>query len=250
MNGATEGFFLGDSGMYARIFRPHGSAKSPLVIIFHGIPGNETNLDLAYALRENGYAVLVPHYNGCWGSKGEYRIEGIPENAEQVFAEAFSKEFIEKWNIDENRVGVVGHSLGGWVSLISPKISKKIRGIIALDPLADFSKAPEAVMLPVMESFAVPLHNVTPEQLLAGWIWAGEHWNPKDTVRYLEDRFFMVISASGEDCFPIEPVYNVYKLGKSHARKSAFWVIDSDHSFVSQRPRLREIVIEYLNENL
>ncbi len=250
MIGATEGFFIGDSGIYARLFRPHGNAKCPLVVVFHGIPGNETNFDLAYALRENGFAVIVPHYNGCWGSKGDYRIENIPDNVERVFAEVFSPSFIEKWNIDAERIAVVGHSLGGWAALISPKISSKIRGIIALDPLADFSVAQESSLLPVMESFAVPLHNVTPEQLLTGWKWAKEHWNPKDTVSFLNDRFFMIVSASGDDAFPIEPVYGVFKHGKNFARKSSFWVIDSDHSFVSQRPRLREIVIDYLKENL
>jgi uncharacterized protein len=215
MTGATEGFFLGDSGIYARIFRPHGTDKCPLVVVFHGIPGNETNLDLAYALRENGFAVVVPHYNGCWGSKGDYRIENIPANVERVFAEVFSEAFTEKWNIDQERIGVVGHSLGGWAALISPKISANIKGIIALDPLADFSVTQEAMMLPVMESFAVPLHNVTAEQLLTGWKWAREHWNPKDTVSYLKERFFMVVSASGDDAFPVEPVYGVFKLGKS-----------------------------------
>ncbi len=250
MIGATEGYFIGDSGIYMRVLRPHGNEKCPLVIVFHGIPGNETNIDLAYALRENGFAVVTPNYNGCWGSKGDYRIETIPGNAETVFEEVFSAEFLQKWNIDEDRIGVVGHSLGGWVSLISPKISPKIKGIVALDPLADFTARDDAMLMKVMESFAVPLHNVTPEELMTGWKWASVHWNPRDTIQFLNGRFLMMVSASGDDAFPLVPVHEVFSIGKKHASNPSYWAIASDHSFISERPRMREIVIEYLKRNL
>ena len=36
----------------------------------HGLPGEERNQDLAQVLRRAGYAVLLPHYRGAWGSAG------------------------------------------------------------------------------------------------------------------------------------------------------------------------------------
>lgn len=144
--GAAEGFYIGDSGIYTRFLRPRGEEKCPLVVIFHGLPGTETNLDLAYTLRENGYATLVPNYNGSWGSLGDYRIEDIPGNVKTVLDYVLADEFTAKRGTDAGRVCVAGHSLGGWAALISPRINKRIRGVIALDPVVDplFGSDPEA----------------------------------------------------------------------------------------------------------
>lgn len=109
MRGAMTGFYINESGIYARLFRPDGIEKCPLVVVFHGIPGDETNLDIAYALRDEGYAVLAPNYNGCWGSHGDYRIENIPNNVKSILDYACSKEFTAKWEIDAERIGVFGY---------------------------------------------------------------------------------------------------------------------------------------------
>jgi|GEM_PF-3315348 dienelactone hydrolase len=250
MNGAMEGFYIGDSGVYARLFRPHGVSKCPLVVIFHGIPGNEQNSDLAYALRDEGYAVLIPNYNGCWGSNGSYRIQTIPDNVKTVLDYVTEADFIQTWDIDGDRIGVVGHSLGGWAALISPKISKKIKGIIALDPVANLSVPEGPDMEARMASFVIPLKDVTPAQLAEGWKWASHNWQPMDAIKYLDGRYFAVIAASGEDALPLDNAVAIYREGKKYTTHASFWVIDSDHSFVSQRPLLREVVIAYLDEHL
>jgi uncharacterized protein len=40
---------------------PHGT-----VILLHGFPGYEQNMDLAQALRRAGWHVLAMHYRGAW----------------------------------------------------------------------------------------------------------------------------------------------------------------------------------------
>jgi predicted alpha/beta-fold hydrolase len=42
------------------------------VILFHGLPGNEQNLDLAQAIRRANWNVLTLHYRGSLGSPGTY----------------------------------------------------------------------------------------------------------------------------------------------------------------------------------
>ena len=39
------------------------------VLLLHGFPGNEKNLDLAQDLRADGFNVLFFHYRGAWGSE-------------------------------------------------------------------------------------------------------------------------------------------------------------------------------------
>ena len=49
---------------------PAGPGPHPVVVLLHGFPGNERNFDLAQSLRRAGYATLVFHYRGAWGSPG------------------------------------------------------------------------------------------------------------------------------------------------------------------------------------
>ena len=52
----------------------NGKGPHPTVILLHGFPGNERNLDLAQALRRAGMNVLFFHYRGAWGSGGTFSL--------------------------------------------------------------------------------------------------------------------------------------------------------------------------------
>lgn len=249
-NGETSGFFIHDSGVFTRFLRPETKDKCPLVVIFHGIPGTELNLDLAYALRENGFAVLAPNYNGCWGSKGDYRIEGIPGNIKTVLDFACEPEFVARAGIDPERICVVGHSLGGWAAFISPRISQRIRGIVALDPLVDPNFAGEDDDAPFLQAFTIPLRGVTASQLAAGMRWAAKEWLPMDAIGDLGDRFFMLLCATGPDAIPLGPAMDLLAKVRSFNPAAEYWALNSDHSFISCRPLMRELVVDFIKRRL
>ena len=52
-----------------------GEGPHPVVLLLHGFPGNEQNMDLAYAIRRAGWNVLVPHYRGLVGQRGELFVQ-------------------------------------------------------------------------------------------------------------------------------------------------------------------------------
>jgi hypothetical protein len=56
------------SELNALIYMAAGAGAHPTVILLHGFPGNEQNLDLAQAIRRAGWNVLTLHYRGAWGS--------------------------------------------------------------------------------------------------------------------------------------------------------------------------------------
>ena len=64
------------------IYVPAGAGPHPVVILFHGLPGNEQNLDLAQALRRAGWNVLTLHFRGSWGSPGTYSYQHQLEDAQ------------------------------------------------------------------------------------------------------------------------------------------------------------------------
>ncbi len=52
----------------AILYQANGLGPHATVVLLHGYPGNEKNLDLAQSLRRAGYNVLFFHYRGAWGS--------------------------------------------------------------------------------------------------------------------------------------------------------------------------------------
>ena len=47
-----------------------GEGTHPTVIMLNGFPGNDTNTDIAHAIRRAGFNVVHFNYRGSWGSGG------------------------------------------------------------------------------------------------------------------------------------------------------------------------------------
>src|SRR5229473_6822338 len=63
-----------------------GPGLHPTLVICHGLPGNEKNLDLAQAVRRAGWNAITFNYRGSWGSPGVYRFTQNLEDADAVLA--------------------------------------------------------------------------------------------------------------------------------------------------------------------
>ena len=61
-----------DGAMNAVMYTAQGGGLHPTLLLLHGFPGNEQNLDLAQAARRAGWNVLSLHYRGSWGSPGVF----------------------------------------------------------------------------------------------------------------------------------------------------------------------------------
>ena len=97
----------------------NGPGPHPTVVILHGYPGNERNLDLAQAMRRAGMNVLYFDYRGTWGSDGEFSISHALEDVAKAVERARSEEWASAYRVDPDRVALVGHSLGGFLGAIT-----------------------------------------------------------------------------------------------------------------------------------
>src|SRR5262245_21673422 len=70
------------SGMNALFYLAGGAGPHPTMVLLHGLPGNEQDLDLAQAIRRSGWNVLTLHYRGAWGSPGVFSIAHVLEDAD------------------------------------------------------------------------------------------------------------------------------------------------------------------------
>src|SRR5665213_3358547 len=91
-----------------------GAGVHPTVVLFHGLPGNEKNLDLAQAIRRAGWNVITLNYRGSWGSPGAFSFKGNIEDAQATLAYVRSPAVAAKLGVDTRRIVVTGHSMGGW----------------------------------------------------------------------------------------------------------------------------------------
>ncbi|HEY3825723.1 MAG TPA: hypothetical protein VGL82_14260 [Bryobacteraceae bacterium] len=51
----------------AFVYVAAGAGPHPTVVLLHGFPGNERNLDLAQSVRRAGWNVIYFDYRGSWG---------------------------------------------------------------------------------------------------------------------------------------------------------------------------------------
>ena len=62
-----------------------GAAPHGTVLLLHGLPGYESNGDLAQSIRRAGWNVLLFHYRGTWGTSGMFtQSAAIEDTAEAV----------------------------------------------------------------------------------------------------------------------------------------------------------------------
>ena len=70
--------------LLATLYTAGGEGPHPTILLLHGIPGSEQNLDLAQAFRRAGFHVMTFHYSGSWGSSGNYSLQNDLDDAETV----------------------------------------------------------------------------------------------------------------------------------------------------------------------
>lgn len=98
-------------------YHPEGKGPHPTVLLLHGYPGNEKNLDVAQALRSKGWNVVFFHYRGAWGSEGEFSFLNAEQDVQTVLQYISDKKNAEKLRIDHDAISIVGHSMGGHMAI-------------------------------------------------------------------------------------------------------------------------------------
>jgi uncharacterized protein len=99
----------------AFVYVAAGAVPHPAVVLLHGFPGNEHNLDLAQDIRRAGWDVLYFDYRGSWGSTGDSSFShGIQDTAAAVDY-LRSPEMANIMRLDPSRIVFIGHSMGGFM---------------------------------------------------------------------------------------------------------------------------------------
>jgi len=124
----------GEGAMNAVMYVAAGSGVHPTLLLLHGFPGNEQNLDLAQAARRAGWNVLTLHYRGSWGSPGIFSFTNAAEDAFNALLFLEEASTVAKYRIDTSAIVVAGHSMGGFMAAEAAAAEPRVAGLFLIDP--------------------------------------------------------------------------------------------------------------------
>jgi pimeloyl-ACP methyl ester carboxylesterase len=114
------------------VYTAAGAGRHPTLVICHGLPGNEKNLDLAQAVRRAGWNAVTFNYRGSWGSPGTFRFAQNPDDAAAVLAYVREPQNALALGVDPARVVIAGHSMGGWAAALAAAREPGLAGAILI----------------------------------------------------------------------------------------------------------------------
>jgi pimeloyl-ACP methyl ester carboxylesterase len=149
------------------LYSPPGVGPHPTLVICHGLPGNEKNLDLAQAVRRAGWNAVTFNYRGSWGSPGQFRFGQSLEDADAVLAYLRTPAVATKLGIDPKRIAITGHSMGGWVAAHTASRDHDLIGaiLICMGDLSRRAEEPRQKLVEHMADNMEALAGVTAESM-------------------------------------------------------------------------------------
>jgi dipeptidyl aminopeptidase/acylaminoacyl peptidase len=237
----------------AMLLTAGGAGPHATVLLLHGFPGNERNLDLAQALRRAGYHVLVMNYRGVWGSAGQFSFAHAVEDAAAALEFLASPAAAEKYGIDVMRLAVVGHSVGGFVAL---QAAARAPGVKAVAALAPFNSSPAMLAKFLERRGPAQDTNVAGGPVVVASLPA-MITPPADeafaaTLARLRDRPVLLLAGTRDTVLPMadhhEPILAALAPGRE--RPVDVKVFADDHSFSASRIAVMREVVGWLSREV
>jgi pimeloyl-ACP methyl ester carboxylesterase len=224
-----------------------GAGPHPTVVLCHGLPGNEKNLDLAQAMRRAGWTVITFNYRGSWGSPGDYRFTQNLEDAGAVLAFARDPANAAKLRIDPKRLVVVGHSMGGWVTALTAAHDKELLGaaMISAANLGAFAKAPREQLAAGMKANGQEaLAGTSPETMADELIARGDAFDFLKAAPALTATNLFILSSDDGLAPGTEALAKSIRDGGGAKVKTLH--VTTDHSWSDARIRLESEILNWL----
>jgi uncharacterized protein len=228
------------------VYSPPGAGTHPTLVICHGLPGNEKNLDLAQAVRRAGWNAVTFNYRGSWGSPGQFRFGQTMEDADAVLAYLRDPANAAKLGVDPKRIAIAGHSMGGWVAAHTASRDRALTGVILIS-MADMSQIggrsrekAVAEMADDMETLA----GVTAESMADDMTATAKNYVMFNAAPGLV-QIPMLVLTSNDHLGPQADSLVAAVKAKGGTRVTAMHV-DTDHGYSDHRIALESIIITWL----
>jgi pimeloyl-ACP methyl ester carboxylesterase len=233
-----------------------GEGPHPVVIVLHGFPGNEKNLDLAQAIRRAGWNAVFFNYRGSWGSPGSFSFAHSIEDTAAAIAYLRDPANAAKLRTDPKRIALAGHSMGGFMAAYAGSHDMAILGTALISAAnfhdwagGDIKPEEEAanrarVVKGMIDEGIQPLAGCTAEGLADEMISRRKDWNFVDYAPMFGSRpLLLITSDDGLAPSNAKLAAAVRQQSNAHVTEVHF---ATDHSYSDRRIALEAAVLNWL----
>jgi uncharacterized protein len=229
------------------LYLASGIGPHPSVVLLHGFPGNEKNLDLAYAIRRAGWNVLIPHYRGSWGSSGSFSFTNAMQDTQAASDFPRDPVSVKKYRIDPKKIVLIGHSMGGFMAAFAGAHDPQVAGVAMISAwnigptvlrLADNGRAES------YRNSSPRLAGTTPEGLMAEAKENATTWNYIDYSGLLRTRPVLIVESKDRNTADNQAMAEA--LRKAGNLQVVEKYIETDHTYSDHRIALQVAVLEWL----
>ena len=246
---STELFIpSGNSKIAGLIYIANGLQKHPTLLLLHGYPGNERNLDIAQVVRSRGWNVIYFDYRGSWGSQGKFSFKNCVEDVVNVVS--FCNKYQDSLKIDTSNIVLFGHSMGGWVCLKALQELPTIKKGFVLstwDIAKDFKNVSnEKEMLSIANDPNIAgkyfVLNTSLKDLYTPVLQDKTYFNLLNDAKSLGDKQIIMIDEHEKNSQLAEKIKEYNKLYFDYS------VWQTDHSFTNKRASLINQVLAFIEK--
>jgi dienelactone hydrolase len=237
----------------AVLFTAAGPGPHPTVLLLHGLPGNEQNIDLAQSMRRAGWNVLTLHYRGSWGGPGAFSFSHCLEDAAAAIDWLRAPGDNRVPRMDPGRIVVVGHSMGGFVAARMVAADSDLLGAglisgVAIGPVFGASEKGDAAAL-VDENVGASdglhiLAGTSPQALASEAADNADAWSLETYAPALAGRPLLLITS--DDGFRTGSDDLGRAIGRSGSSGVRLAHFQTDHSYSNHRIALQIEVLNWL----
>jgi uncharacterized protein len=228
------------------IYQPSGIGPHPTVVICHGLPGNEKNLDVAQAVRRAGWNAVIFNYRGSWGSPGDFRLSQNLEDGEAVLAYLRDRDNAKRLGIDTAHIVMLGHSMGGWVVVHTASHDHHVAGAILISA-ADVGKQgelPHDRLAALLDDCTWPLAGVTAEGLADQMHALGSEFRFENMAAGLLATPLLAVTA--DDGFAADTYTLVNAIQAEGGHQIMAIHLATDHNYSDHRIALETTILNWL----
>lgn len=204
-------FEVEGAALNAIVYEPQGPGPHPALVLLHGFPGFERNLDLAQAARRAGWTVVFFHYRGSWGSGGAFSFVHVIEDVHAVVEAISQPEFAAAHRIDRNRIALVGHSMGGFAALVAGAENERVDcvGSLAGANLGGLASASAAqpggaeAMAASLDSWSGPIVGPSGAALVAEVVANRDRFETTGRAAQLAGKSMLLIAGGRDEVTPV-----------------------------------------------
>jgi predicted esterase len=233
------------STMYGFAYTADGKGPHPTIVLLHGLPGNERNLDLAQNLRRAGINVVYFNYRGAWGSKGVFKFKNAIEDAQAVLDYLTDSLNKDRLKVDTGKIAFVGHSMGAGLALIAGLKDARVKGVFAISVFNPFTllqgENAEGNLIGLKEYLiSLGMLNCNPNEFLNDILRDINQYNIEKMIANSKKPIMVIDEHMNNSTFTN---YN-----KSKTFEYKIW--NTDHAFSNRRIALTKEIVSWMNKDI